>query len=305
MSLLAKYKNGNYTVKIYSDGTKIKGAPRQEPFIAAFPDSIDLKITNYCDMNCPMCHENSSTKGQHAELFHAFFETMTAGTEVAIGGGNPLSHPELEKFLVYLKERRIIANITVNEQHFLQNAELLDRFMHQNLIHGLGISLNAYDPKTLDFALEHPNVVFHLIAGIVTEDNIKTLTDYSHDFKILILGYKEFGRGKAYINAKIRAGIRYMSKNIISLMKSFNVVSFDNLALEQLKIKEKVSPYVWEKHFMGEDGEASMYIDLVKEMYAISSTSLRRFPLRTNIRSMFQKLKTVPRDTTAYVNLPE
>ena len=69
--LLQKYKNGNYTVFLYTDGTKEK-ITEEEYFKAEFPDSIDLKITNYCDANCPMCHEKSTRNGKHGNLFEPF-----------------------------------------------------------------------------------------------------------------------------------------------------------------------------------------------------------------------------------------
>ena len=102
--LLQKYENGNYTVFLYTDGTKEK-ITQEECFKAEFPDSIDLKISNYCDANCPMCHENSGTHGLHADLNASFLSSLPAGIELAIGGGNPLSHPDLIPFLkrIYLK----------------------------------------------------------------------------------------------------------------------------------------------------------------------------------------------------------
>ena len=45
--LLSKYNNGNYTVEIYDNGTKIRET-KEEDFIASFPENIDIKITNYC-----------------------------------------------------------------------------------------------------------------------------------------------------------------------------------------------------------------------------------------------------------------
>ena len=43
--LIACYQNGNYTVTLYDDGTKVKET-EEEAFIPRFPDSIDLKITD-------------------------------------------------------------------------------------------------------------------------------------------------------------------------------------------------------------------------------------------------------------------
>ncbi|MCK9470133.1 MAG: polymorphic toxin-type HINT domain-containing protein [Bacilli bacterium] len=54
MKLLGKYKNGNYTVTLFSDGTKIRENDLDH-FRADFPESMDLKITNKCDMGCIFC----------------------------------------------------------------------------------------------------------------------------------------------------------------------------------------------------------------------------------------------------------
>ena len=49
VDLIGEYINGNYTVKIYEDGTKIRET-KEDEFISSFPESIDLKITNRCNM---------------------------------------------------------------------------------------------------------------------------------------------------------------------------------------------------------------------------------------------------------------
>ena len=287
-SLLAKYKNGNYIVELYSDGTKIK-TTEDDFFDAEFPDSMDMKITNYCDMNCPMCHEKSSTEGNHANLNQTFLNTLEKGTEIAIGGGNPLSHPNFIEFLKNLKERGIIANVTINEQHLLKNIDLIQELIDKKLIWGLGISLNEYNEKTLEFAIKNTNVVFHLILGIATLNSIQKLFD--KDFKILLLGYKKFGRGESFHNDNIDTEILKFSEKIISLFNHFNLISFDNLALKQLNLKNKLSKETWEEFYMGDDGESTMYVDLVKEEFAVSSTSNIRFPLKDNIKEMFDIVK--------------
>src|SRR4030042_4645304 len=114
--LLYKYKNGNYFVEIYEDGTKIRYGD-VDKFIPEFPESIDLKITNYCESNCPYCHENSNTTGRHANLkdFYKLVKEDYSGIEIAIGGGNILSHPDLIRFLTNLNEHNIIPNITISQ----------------------------------------------------------------------------------------------------------------------------------------------------------------------------------------------
>lgn len=82
IKLLQSYTNGNYIVKIYSDGTKIR-ITEEDKFIPEFPESIDMKITDYCEVGCPMCHENSSIKGKHANFNYKFLDTLKEGTEIA------------------------------------------------------------------------------------------------------------------------------------------------------------------------------------------------------------------------------
>ena len=95
MSNWVSYRNGNYTVYFNkSNGTKIRKNDLDflEP---EFPESFDCKITNRCYHNCFMCHEDSVSDGKHGNINHEFFKTLRPHTEIAIGGGNPLEHPQL------------------------------------------------------------------------------------------------------------------------------------------------------------------------------------------------------------------
>lgn len=287
-ALLARYKNGNYVVRLYNDGTKIKST-LYDDFLADFPDSIDLKITDYCELNCPMCHEGSSANGRHADLNNPFLDGIRAGTELAIGGGNPLSHPDLLPFLAKMKRKGVVCNLTVNERHFLTNRALIERLICERLIYGLGISLNLYDEQTLGFARLNQTVVFHAICGILNESSAKTL--YGKNLKLLLLGYKDFGRGKSYRSQVINDNIAWLKDNVLSLADNFAAVCFDNLALAQLDMRSKLPTDVFEQNYMGDDGQASMYVDMVNCQYAVSSVSLKRYPLPSSVVEAFNVVK--------------
>lgn len=284
--LLSYYKNGNYTVRLYSDGTKMKETLANS-FVAAFPDSIDLKITDYCDANCPMCHEMSSENGKHANLNAPFLKTLKRGTELAIGGGNPLSHPDLISFLEKMKSQGVICNLTVNEKHFLKDKELVLGLMEEKLIYGLGVSISSYNEEIIELANTHANIVLHIINGVFTE--IEAL--YGKSLKALILGYKSFGRGKTFFDEKIKRNMDVFKETLPLALDKFSALSFDNLALEQLDVKSIISNKLYEQIFMGNDGEGTMYIDLVKGEYALSSTSAVRHKLQNDIITMFKKIK--------------
>lgn len=283
---LGYYQNGNYLVKFYKNGTKIKQT-KGDKFIAKFPDSIDLKITDYCDKNCPMCHEKSSTVGFHGDLNAQFLATLKKGTELAIGGGNPLTHPNLEQFLLSMKERGVVCNLTVNGDHLLLQKERIERLIKEELIYGLGVSIQAYNQEVVNFAMRHSNCVLHLINGIFTQfDQL-----FDKNLKILILGYKRFGKGEKYFSATVQKNMQLLKESIPSFKDRFFVLSFDNLALSQLNVKGFLSKEEYETIFMGNDGDSSMYIDLVKGQFAKSSTATQRYDILNDIIDMFNVIK--------------
>ena len=286
--LLGHYANGNYIVEIYDDGTKFRVTGEDE-FNPLFPESIDLKITNYCDIGCPWCHENSNLGGHHADLNAEFINTLHPYTELAIGGGNPLSHPQLKEFLIRLKEKHIIANLTINQKHFIANIDLLKELTSKKLIYGLGISLNSINADFMKALDLFPGAVVHIIAGLTYEEEVEQLVEAGKP--ILILGYKEFRRGKAVYSGTIEQQIYEMSEWLPKYFKKDSVICFDNLALFQLNIKSKLDKNTWENFYMGDDGQFTMYIDLVEKKYAMSSTSTRRSDIKEDIVPMFKHIR--------------
>ena len=194
MNVLGRYTNGNYSVTILSDGTKIRHNDL-DCFVPERPESMDVKITNQCDMGCAMCHENSTRDGKHGDILNLpFFDTLLPYTEIAIGGGNPLSHPDFIPFLEQLKKRNLIPNVTVNQIHFMNNLDLIKELVDKKLIYGLGVSFVAATNEFIDAISKFPNAVIHVINGIISPSQLGLLA--YRNMKILILGYKEFRRGK-------------------------------------------------------------------------------------------------------------
>ena len=113
------------------------------------------------------------------------------------------------------------------------------------------------------------------------------------DLKVLILGYKTFGRGIDFVKDSpwIQDNMNWVEKNIEDYMMKFKVVSFDNLAVEQLKLKDKLTEKQWGLFYGGDDGTHTFYIDGVNKQFAKSSTSTERFDLLDNIDDMFNIIK--------------
>lgn len=295
MKILGSYKNNDYMVTMFSDGTKIRWNDKHS-FNPIKPESIDLKITNRCDMACNMCHENSTPDGKHGDILNLpFIDTMFPYSEVAIGGGNPLTHPDLIEFLERLKERKIIASMTVNQMHFMQNIDLLKEITDNKLIYGLGISyIGGRHSNCIEAIKQFPNAVVHVINGIVHMDSLEALAN--NDLKILVLGYKEFRRGKTLYD-ECGSQIDYLKTQFYDLLPKivndgwFKCISFDNLAIKQLEPKRLMSDEDYSQFFMGIDGEYTMYIDSVNRQFAKSSVSTERYDLMDDIADMFKVIK--------------
>lgn len=293
--LLGKYQNGNYEVSIYDDGTKVRYTPENK-FVPEFAENIDIKITNKCTgTNCAYCHEGSGPCGKHGDIMSLeFVNTLKPYQEMAIGGGNVLEHPDLIPFLKKLKNNRVIANITVNQFHFMNNLELLHQMAEENLFKGIGVSLINPDMEFIEEVSKFEHAVIHVINGIVGIDDITAMCD--KNLAILILGYKRLRRGRDFQDTH-ESGILYRQKTLYSILPDlpnrFRVVSFDNLAIEQLDVKRLLTNVEWKEFYMGDDGNFTFYIDAVEEKFAKSSTAAmeRRYPLKNDVAEMFNEIK--------------
>lgn len=295
MKILGSYKNNDYTCTMFSDGTKIRWNDK-DSFNPIKPESIDLKITNMCNMECGMCHENSTPDGKHGDILNLpFIETMFPYSEIAIGGGNPLTHPDLIEFLEGLKERKIIASMTVNQVHFMHSIDLLKELTDKKLIYGLGISyIGGRHKNCIDAIKQFPNAVVHVINGIVHMDSLEALAN--NDLKILVLGYKEFRRGKTLYD-ECGSQINYLKAQFYDMLPKivndgwFKCISFDNLAIKQLEPKRLMSDKDYKEFYMGDDGSFTMYVDAVNRQFAKSSVSTERYDLMDDIADMFKIVK--------------
>ena len=291
--IIGKYTNGNYNCIICDDGTKIRynDATYFEP---KFPESIDCKISNRCNMNCSMCHECSTENGELANLNHPIFDSLPKFTELALGGGNVLEHPDLVPFLERMRERHVICNMTLHLSHFEQAAAKVKLWHNNGLIHGVGISVNTV-PTDYQLMLlrSNPNFVVHVIAGVVPVEAMMKM--YDCGLKLLVLGYKNYGRGEHYLelHPEITTKIAQFEALILEFKEHFKLLSFDNLALSQLHIKNYVSEEEWNTSYMGEDGQFTMYLDMCEEQYAKSSTSERKPIFSNDIKDLFNAVKGV------------
>ena len=294
MKLLGIYKNGNAITTIFDDGTRIRETNDDE-FKFDFADNMDIKICNRCDRGCLYCHEGSTPDGKLGDILNEkFIETLHPYQEVALGGGNVLSHPDFVQFLYRLKDKKVITNITLNQVHFEKNMDFIKDLIKNELIYGLGVSLVSPTDDFIKKVQCFPNAVIHVINGLFTKSDILRLSN--KDLKILILGYKHIRRGNDYYSSNsrnIESNQAYLKEVLSNITNYFNVVSFDNLAIEQLDVKKIVPEDKWEEFYQGNDGTSTYYIDMVERKFARSSTAAmdKRYDLMDSVDKMFDVIK--------------
>lgn len=291
MGLLGRYKNGNFVTTILSDGTKIRET-KDDEFIPSFAENMDVKICNYCDMGCKFCHEGSTINGKFGNILNEkFIDTLHPYQEIAIGGGDATSHPDLIPFLQKLKERKVIANMTVNQIHFEKKQELIKKLVDEKLIYGLGVSLVNPTKHFIELIKQYPNAVIHVINGVLKPSDVKALEN--NNLKMLILGYKHLRRGNEYFEEEqndIEVKQQWLHENLEDIIQKFKVISFDNLAIEQLNVKRLLTQEEWDEFYMGDDGKVTYYVDMVERKFAQSSTATldKRYDLLDSVDDMFK-----------------
>ena len=301
--IIGRYENGNYHVTMLNDGTKIRQTDDDE-FIPSFPENADVKITDKCSQGCPFCYEGCTKEGEHAYLMcddgtfgQYWMYTLKPYTELAING-NDLDHPQLDAFLLKMQEMKVFVNVTVNQNQFMKHLDYLKYLTEKKMIWGLGVSLIKATPELFDALKNFPNAVIHTIAGLLNVPTIDALM--KNKVKVLILGYKNLGRGIEYknkFNDDISYGF-YILKNLLpKMVENCKVVSFDNLAIEQLGVKEllfKDKEDEWSEFYMGDDGNFTLYIDAVNQTFSKNSCMPKdeRFPIEgRNMTAMFNFIR--------------
>ena len=300
MANVVTYRNGNYLVMLDVDsGTKIR-YNSGDKFVPEFPESMDVCISKKCKIGCQFCHEKCTPNGEHADLMSLkFIDNLHPYTELALNGNDPL-HPDLVPFLEKCKKLKLVPSLTVNYHTFNKNIEFLKFLCDKKLIYGLGVSLDGiYDDdenvnELISQFKRFPNLVIHVINGIIAVEDLKLLK--GNDLKVLILGYKQFGRGVDFFSHNglgVLCGQNDLYNKLPEIIDDewFTTISFDNLAIEQLEVKRLMSDEEWRKFYMGEDSEFSFYIDAVNKNFGKCSTSTNRYDLTDNAVDMFNIIR--------------
>ena len=292
-----RYKNGNADVWLdLRDGTRVIEYPDNEPLTLQTPLNIDIRVSTQCpygydaitkQSTCVFCHESALVNGQECHygiLQQVLIDAnLPMGTEIALGVNQVTD--DLIQFVKNLWKLGLVVNITMNERYIIEFGDTgLKRLLPY--VFGLGISYRSLQGclSLPDWIADYPHTVIHVINGIDDFDDVKELgVKYR---KLLVLGEKDFGFNRGKVNLDTPQHKQWKS-NIMQLTKIFDIVSFDNLGLQQLEIRGKITDEEYKSFYQGEH---SMYINAVEQYFAPSSrtrNNIKHFG-ETDLHSYFQ-----------------
>ena len=292
--IIAKYLNGNVKVTLFNDGTKISKTDDDE-FRPEFAECIDVTLSERCSHNCGFCYANCTTDGVIADLrigspIYEILDTIPSGTEIAVNINSDIQYG-FEDFLRHMHERNVFVNVTVRQDDFVKNQELFRYWYNENLIWGIGVSLIEPTKNFIRLAQSFPTIVIHVIAGVIGSQQMECLAD--HELKILVLGYKHVGRGATYYGDDVVNKIKWLRNNLPEYVDRFDVMSFDNLALEQLDVRRLLTDKEWSVFYQGDEGTSTFFMNLAEGYFARDSLTKEHYLLGNNVVDMFKEIAYV------------
>lgn len=187
------------------------------PVKAYAPELVDVKITDFCNVGCAWCYQNSTGKGKHATLKNirhiAHMLKELSVFEVAIGGGEPLEHPHFLEAYQAFHFKGIQANFTTRSPKLA--SVIKDIYREQESTHFLqGKVAFAFSADCLadiihlkEIREEHydVNITVQVIDGCITEAEFYAIMGFCHTngLHLTVLGFKDVGRGGAYLSKRI------------------------------------------------------------------------------------------------------
>jgi organic radical activating enzyme len=204
-----EFHESNYK-SIWYNGKTIRIAldPSKPITELEYPEFYDVKLTGYCEGECPWCYMDSKKTDLHyenvIEKINDFFGPMTENQrpfQVAIGGGEPTNHPHFINVLNAFKNLGIEPNYTTNGMYFDDDLALATK----ELCGGVAVSchphLQRHWASAADLFVKHDvRLNFHIIisdkSSIEYFNAIYTMWNDSVEYFVL-LPHGNQGRGQA------------------------------------------------------------------------------------------------------------
>ncbi|MFW6002140.1 MAG: radical SAM protein [archaeon] len=301
--LIARKCGDWWTLINRGTGTKIKftfNDNAEEHIKSEKPELVDLKITDYCGKGCNYCYQDSTVKGKHADIQKIIDIILNLNNngnvlEIALGGGEPFSHPNFWDIAKYISSLDINLGVSTRDISWaFELKKLFETDKHEfynrvNSLTSVAFSIDnkediqiSYYPlsdvlnKRMPFYFNNM-IYFQYVLGSNSiedfEEIIKEIKNINNDpldrndckAVLTLLGWKHTGRGTK--------GPKYNNDDWVDLIQKYRPshVGIDTCVSKyyEEEIRDKI-PNV-NLLMYTEEGKHSMYIDAVEDLMGPSS----------------------------------
>lgn len=134
-----------------------------------------IEITNICNLRCDFCPETKrASEFMKIETFNKILEQIKPYTDYIYFHvkGEPLLHPEIDKFLDLSYEKGFMVNITTNGTLI---KEVTDKILMKPALRQVNFSLHSFDGNELEEGKdEYINNIFSFVNEAVTKTEVIT-----------------------------------------------------------------------------------------------------------------------------------
>lgn len=201
MTLTTRFDRNALVLFNTNDGTKVRLAIGRYNK-AKWPELVDIKITDWCDLGCSFCYQDSTLAGKPAPLLNMIQVVSRLSAkkvfEVALGGGETTSHPDFVEILrMFKNDARIVPNFTTRKPASVR--KLWPEI--GNLIGGFAYSAdNAAQVRSAAHLLRdipQDKAALHYVMGLGDQQHFEDFLKAANEvgWRVTLLGYKTSGRG--------------------------------------------------------------------------------------------------------------
>lgn len=250
------------------------------------PMLADVKITGWCDVGCTFCYQASTEAGTHASLENINAVAKWLGNnncfEVALGGGEPTSHPQISNVISAFKKADINVNMTSRNLDWFTDGHT-ENWAKIYTIRSLSAVAASVESLTAmqrwvkkwpykfnsDSKNDGPILSFQVIDGLIPPNVLSEMNSLclENDIRITILGYKTTGFGINVNPPHMGAWVNIFleSDNYYSGISAIDTVIAQQYDLQFLGV-DKVS-------VIDEEGYWSSYFDCTTDEIMVGPSS--------------------------------
>lgn len=272
-------RNGSKTRFVFSRDGRLPSDAR-----SSAPELVDISITDYCDFGCKYCYRGSTRNGTHAsmDVIRRIAQDCHDRRvfEVAIGGGEPMSHPCFVEILQSFREAGVVPNFTTRRSDWLSDEYLSDKIF--SLIGGVAFSVDSADDidrlvrpavELRRDAADPPSQTIHIqyVVGSGPPDALRAVLAAAEKLYVgvTLLGWKTTGRGKRSL---LRCSAKEAWDVFADMRKNrkLGMVAIDTTLAAEWE-RYLVAAKIDSRLFHVEEGKHSMFVDAVHSRCGASS----------------------------------